>query len=204
MPEKQTHQDKYFPATGMPDPDWWQGLWPDPLNTLKILGFRRGMVVVDLCCGDGLFTAPLSSLLEGQVIAIDLDPAMIKLAELNVKTVGAPECRWVVGDARDLPQLITDPVDSVLIANTFHGVPEQAELSRSVSDILKPGGTFLIINWHHLSREETTVFGQPRGPRTGMRMSPDDLKRVVEPSGLWLERIVELPPYHYGAVFKKP
>ena len=44
---------------------------------------------------------------------------------------------------------------------------------------------------------------QPRGPKTDMRMTLDDVAAVVEPAGLVFARVVELPPYHYGAVFQK-
>jgi predicted methyltransferase len=49
----------FFPATTMPDADWWQALWPDPGTVLAEMGVEPGMVAVDLCCGDGLFTVPL-------------------------------------------------------------------------------------------------------------------------------------------------
>ena len=50
----------FFRATAMPDADWWQILWRDPLAIIEKMGVVAGMVVVDLCCGDGLFTAPLT------------------------------------------------------------------------------------------------------------------------------------------------
>ncbi len=34
-------------------------------------------------------------------------------------------------------------------------------------------------------------------------MTPEDVTGIVEPFGLELERVVELPPYHYGAIFQK-
>jgi hypothetical protein len=34
-------------------------------------------------------------------------------------------------------------------------------------------------------------------------MTPDDVAAVVEPAGFILACVVELPPYHYGAIFKK-
>jgi len=40
--------------------DWWQALWPEPQQVLGALGIRLDMKVVDLCCGGGLFTAPLA------------------------------------------------------------------------------------------------------------------------------------------------
>ncbi|MBN6743241.1 hypothetical protein JKG47_22800, partial [Acidithiobacillus sp. MC6.1] len=51
-------KEAFFPATVMPDPDWWHALWPDPEGVLRALGIGPGLGVVDLCCGDGHFTAP--------------------------------------------------------------------------------------------------------------------------------------------------
>jgi SAM-dependent methyltransferase len=203
MAVQKTPVDKRYPATAMPDPDWWQALWPDPAGVLHQLGFAAGMTAVDLCCGDGLFTAPMSTLLDGRVYAVDLDPEMLALAQRTCNGSGAPPCHWIEGDARDMVRLIPEKVDIVLIANTFHGVPEQRQMARSVCEVLLPGGAFIVVNWHVLPREETTILNKPRGPRTDMRMSPDDVGKVVEPAGLPFEQTVELPPYHYGAVFRK-
>ncbi len=108
----------------------------------------------------------------------------------------------ICADARDLPKLLPGKVDYVLIANTFHGVPEKTAMARAVAAVLKPKGQLTIVNWHPLPRERTVVLEKPRGPRTDMRMSPEDVRLVVEPAGFTLERVVELPPFHYGAVFR--
>ena len=50
--------ERLFPATIMPDSDWWHALWPDPEAVLKAVGIKPDMQVVDLCCGDGHFTKP--------------------------------------------------------------------------------------------------------------------------------------------------
>ncbi|ARU31952.1 hypothetical protein CAP31_09845 [Sulfuriferula sp. AH1] len=109
---------KLFPATVMPDRDWWHALWPNPDNVVKALHIGAGMTVIDLGYGDGYFTAA-------------------------------------------------------------------------------------IVNWHPLPRETTPVLGQPRGPRTELRLSAEQTQQAVEPAGLRLETLVELPPYHYGAIFRK-
>jgi SAM-dependent methyltransferase len=196
--------DKVFPATAMPDPDWWQALWPEPDKILEKLGFVGGMSALDLCCGDGLFTVPMSRMLQGNVAALDVDPVMLGKARDAVAKAGAPDCLWLEGDARDLGRFVPQKVDIVLIANTFHGVPDQAALTRGAIDVLKSAGAFIVVNWHKRGREETTVLGKPRGPKTNMRMSPDELCMVVEPCGLTLENVVDLPPYHYGAIFREP
>ncbi|MEL5848891.1 MAG: class I SAM-dependent methyltransferase [Candidatus Igneacidithiobacillus chanchocoensis] len=193
----------FFPATLMPDPDWWQALWPDPGQVVRDLGVRPGMTVLDLCCGDGYFTAALAAKVAGApVFAIDLDAQMLDAAQSAC--VAFENCCFLQGDAMEVQHLLPEPVDFCLMANTFHGVPEPTALAVEIVRVLQPGGLFAIVNWHARAREETTVLGQARGPRTELRMTPEQVRTVVEPSGLQLDRIVELPPYHYGALFRLP
>ena len=192
----------FFPATTMPDAGWWQALWPDPARVLVKMGVRPGMSAVDLCCGDGLFTVALAGI-AGRVWAIDIDPVILDQARARVAAAGAANCDFVVADAMTVDAVVPEPVDYVFLANTFHGVPDQCRLARVVAATLKPCGQFGIVNWHRRPREETAVLGQPRGPKMEMRMEAGDVTAVVELAGLVLNRTMELPPYHYGAVFRR-
>lgn len=192
----------FFPATAMPDRDWWSALWPDPEGMLRALGIRRGMVVLDLCCGDGYFTAPLARIVEGQVHAVDIDPAMIEKTRTALADAGTTALSLLCADARDLPRLLPGKVDRVLITNTFHGVPDETALVRAVAAVLNADGRLIIVNWHPLPREETVVLGKPRGPTSEMRMSVEDVRAAVEPAAFTLDRVVELPPFHYAAIFR--
>ena len=194
--------DGFFPATAMPDADWWQTLWSDPDKVLVEMGVKPGMVVVDLCCGDGLFTVPLARIADG-VYAIDIDPAMLDRAMALAAASGATNCHFVLADAMTVDAVVPEPVDYVFLANTFHGVPDKLGLAQVVAAILKPKGQFGIVNWHRRPREETVVLGQARGPRTEMRIEARDVAVSVKPAGLLLNRTVELPPYHYAAIFTK-
>jgi SAM-dependent methyltransferase len=191
-----------FPTTTMPDPEWWQVLWPDPAKVLNDIGVRPRMAVIDLCCGDGLFTVPLARIAR-IVYAIDLDPAMLDCARVVVAAAGQTNCHFILADAMTVGAVVSEPVDYVFLANTFHGVPDQTGLAQAVAAILKAQGQFAVINWHRYPREETVVLGQPRGPQTEMRIEAREVAALVEPAGLVLTRILEFPPYHYGAVFAK-
>jgi len=105
----------------MPDADWWETLWPNPGQVLRQIGIHPDMVAVDLCCGDGLFTAPLAQMTR-QVFAIDIDRSMLALARAKLAAVGAENCELIHAEAYTLPRIIRQPVDYVLMANTFHGV----------------------------------------------------------------------------------
>ncbi len=192
----------FFRATAMPDADWWEALWPDPTKVLVEMGVQPGMVVVDLCCGDGLFTAPLARIAD-RVYALDIDPAVLDRARARAAAAGATNCKFVVADAMTVDRVVPEPVDYVFLANTFHGVADQLGLARAVAVCLKRQGQFGIVNWHRRPREETVVLGQPRGPKTEMRIETSDVTAIVEPAGLLLNRAVELPPYHYGVVLRR-
>ncbi|MFZ1536404.1 MAG: class I SAM-dependent methyltransferase [Chromatiaceae bacterium] len=194
--------EKLFPATIMPDKDWWHALWPNPEAVLRAVGMESGMDVVDLCCGDGHFSKPMCQLVHpGKTWALELDAKLLSEAEQVCKD--CPNFMPVQADARELCRYISEPVDFVFIANTFHGVPEKTALSKAVYAVLKPGGRFVVINWRRVPREQTPVLGLPRGPDTALRMEPEDVLELVEPAGFELEKVVEVKPYHYGAVFLK-
>jgi ubiquinone/menaquinone biosynthesis C-methylase UbiE len=193
----------FFEGTGMPDPGWWEALWPDPARVLSDVGIRPGMDVVDLCCGDGWFTLPLARLVHN-VRAIDIDGALLQAAKVRMaERGGTANCAFVEADAYDIGKVTPGPVDQVFLANAFHGVPDKPRLAKAVHDVLKPGGAFSIVNWHARPREETPVLGQPRGPATELRMTPEQTIAAVEPGGLRHVRTVEVSPHHYGAVFEK-
>ena len=94
-----------FPATSMPDSDWWHALWPRPEEVLEGLGIEKEAEAVDLCCGDGLFTIPLARMVR-HVAAIDLDPATLALARNRTLAEGLTNCTFTAGDAYDLEKLV--------------------------------------------------------------------------------------------------
>jgi len=194
----------FFQGTEMPNAGWWEALWSDPAGVLAAVGMRPGMDVIDLCSGDGWFTLQIAKI-AGRVTAIDIDPALLDVARHRLVESGVANCEFVVGDAYDVAELAPRPTDFVFMANAFHGVPDRPRLARAVGTALKPGGLFAVVSWHKRPREETTVLGEPRGPRTELRMSPEQTAADAEAGGLGLIRMVEIPPYHYGAVFaRKP
>jgi SAM-dependent methyltransferase len=192
----------FFEGTEMPNAGWWEALWPDPAGVLARVGIRSGMDVIDLCSGDGWFTLQIAKLAR-HVVAIDIDPDLLQVARHRLMEGGATNCDFVAGDAYDLVRLWRQPVDFIFLANAFHGVPDRPRLARSVRDALKPAGRFAIINWHQRPREQTTVLGEPRGPRTELRMSPEQTIEAAETEGLRFAALVDVPPYHYGVVLER-
>jgi ubiquinone/menaquinone biosynthesis C-methylase UbiE len=160
------------------------------------------MTVVDLCSGDGWFTLQIAKRAR-HVIAIEIDRDLLDVARHRLAENGATNCELVAGDAYDIARLVPEAVDFVFLANVFHGVPDRPRLAAAVLEVLAPAGRFAIVNWHRRPREETTVLGEPRGPRTELRITPQQTIEAVEAAGLRFAELVDLPPYHYAAIFAR-
>ena len=198
-----TRHPALFEGTEMPTAGWWDALWPNPAGVLEAVGLRRDMAAIDLCCGDGWFTLPMSKV-AACVVAIDIDPNMLEAARDRLAAAGATNCEFVEGDAYELARHMRGPADFVLMANAFHGVPDQPRLADAIGKALKPAGRLAVVNWHQRRREETTILGEPRGPKGELRMSPEQTIASIEAGGLIFAGLVELPPYHYAVIMERP
>ncbi|UDL91422.1 class I SAM-dependent methyltransferase [Mesorhizobium sp. PAMC28654] len=192
----------FFQGTEMPTSGWWEALWPDPAVVLAATGIKAGMNVIDLCSGDGWFTLQIAKVAR-HVIAIDIDAELLEVARQRLAENGMTNCDFMAGDAYELARLASGPADFVFMANAFHGVPDRPRLARAVHATLAPAGRFAIVNWHQTPREKTVVLDEPRGPKTELRLSPEQTIAAVESSGLKLAELIDVPPYHYGAVFEE-
>jgi ubiquinone/menaquinone biosynthesis C-methylase UbiE len=198
-----TRHPALFEGTEMPTAGWWDALWPNPAGVLEAVGLRCDMAAIDLCCGDGWFTLPMSRV-AASVVAIDIDRNMLEAARDRLAAAGATNCQFVEGDAYELARHMRGPADFVLMANAFHGVPDQPRLADAIGKALKPAGRLAVVNWHQRRREETTILGEPRGPKSELRMSPEQTIASIEAGGLIFAGLVELPPYHYAVIMERP
>ncbi|MBZ9669312.1 class I SAM-dependent methyltransferase [Mesorhizobium sp. ES1-3] len=189
----------FFQGTDMPTSGWWEALWPEPAAVLAATGIKPGMDVIDLCSGDGWFTLRIARVAR-HVTAIDIDADLLEVARRRLTENGLSNCDFVAGDAYEIASLAARPADFVFMANAFHGVPDQLRLARAVHATLGPSGRFAIVNWHRTPRERTVVLGEPRGPKTELRLSPEQTIAAVEPAGFKLAEMVDVPPYHYGVI----
>ena len=187
----------------MPASGWWEALWPEPARVLAAVGLKPDMEVVDLCSGDGWFTLQIASV-AARVIAIDIDRDLLEMARHRLQESGITNCDFIAGDAYDIATIVKRPVDFVFLTNAFHGVPDRPRLAAAMRATLKRSGRFAIVNWHKRAREETKVLGEPRGPNTELRVSPEQTIASVRAGGLMFVQRVEILPYHYAVIFERP
>jgi SAM-dependent methyltransferase len=194
-----------FQNTGQPDWDWWGQLWPAPGLTLQELGIETGESVAEVGCGSGYFALPAARIADTRLVyALDLDEGLLDKLDQLATQQNINNVVTIHGDARNLPAVLPEAVDTLVVANTLHGIEQKSEFVRAAFETIASDGRLVIINWHDQPREETTIDGEPRGPPTQLRMTPEESKSsVCSGSEFTCSRQVELPPYHYGLVFDK-
>ncbi len=119
-----------------------------PHKLIERAGIKPGMVVMDLGCGSGAFTAFVARAVgeRGKVYAVDIQPAMLKQLE---RKLARPEYRGVKNielrkaGAYDLP-FADASFDLVYMVTVLQEIPDRGRALREIKRVLKPGGILAV------------------------------------------------------------
>jgi ubiquinone/menaquinone biosynthesis C-methylase UbiE len=116
-----------------------------PEQYLRELGVRRGMRIVDVGCGPGVYTFPASRLVgpTGMVYAIDRDADSISILNGEVTARGISNVKPLLADAVDTG-LKQSSVDLAFLIRVFHDISDKPRAVEELHRILRPDGTVAI------------------------------------------------------------
>jgi len=185
--------------SGMPEEEMWTGFF-DPAKVLAIFGLDRGVEnLVEFGCGYGTFTLAAAEIAAGTVHALDIEPEMVSIVQQKCREAGITNVQATVRDfVAEGTGLADNSMDAALLFNILHH-KEPAALMKEALRVLKPNSILAVIHWDY---DPTT----PRGPAMEMRPRPEQCIEWGKEAGfLFNERNrYDLPPYHYGLLFRKP
>ena len=126
-------------------------------------GPLAGQRIVDLGCGNGLYTVALRER-GADVIPVDNDPAELEVA-------GAPVEGALIADAGDLP-LESASIDGAFCSNLLEHTPDTGAVIGEIERILRPGGWGYIswTNWYSPWGGHDMSPYHYLGPRLGPRL----------------------------------
>ncbi|MBC7962329.1 MAG: class I SAM-dependent methyltransferase [Steroidobacteraceae bacterium] len=185
--------------SGMPDEEMWTGFF-DPAKVLAVLGLDRGVQdLVEFGCGYGTFTLAAAGIASGTVHALDIEPEMVAVVRQKCREAGILNVQATVHDfVSNGTGLADNAMDAALLFNILHH-EEPLSLMKEALRVLKPNGMLAVIHWNH---DPTT----PRGPAMEIRPRPEQCIAWGRAAGFSFveQNRHDLPPYHYGLLFRKP
>ena len=110
-------------------------------DPITLAGLTPGQTVLDLGSGGGIdaFMAARQVGPSGQVIGVDMTPAMLAKAERNRAAVGLENVEFRHGFIEDLP--VEDNTVDVILSNCVINLsPDKAAVFREAYRVLRPGG----------------------------------------------------------------
>ncbi|GJL77696.1 MAG: methylase [Nitrospinaceae bacterium] len=112
-------------------------------GVLKLLSLKRTSRVLDLACGQGVFSRYL--LAKGmQVEGLDVSEELIRFARTRSK----PALRFHIADARDSEALKESQFDAVVCLLAVQNMEEIVPVFKNVARWLKPDGKFVFVTTH--------------------------------------------------------
>jgi len=184
--------------SGMPEQAIWDAFF-DPEAILGALGLTAACGdVVEFGCGYGTFTLPAARLVGGTVFALDLDPEMIATTQRHAAEADLANVVLVHRDFLATGSgLGEQTVGYAMVFNILH-LEQPGQLLAEAHRVLRRGGLLGITHWNH---DPAT----PRGPDMSFRPHPEQCLGWAEAVGFTrLDAvIIDLPPYHWGAVLTR-
>jgi ubiquinone/menaquinone biosynthesis C-methylase UbiE len=114
-------------------------LWTRPV--LDWAGIQPGEAVLELGAGTGVFTAAAAQRVgpQGRLVAVDLQPEMIRRVEQRVQAAGLTNVETRVAGAYHLP-LADESVDRAFLISVLEEIPDPLRALAELRRVLKPDG----------------------------------------------------------------
>ncbi|MGO9484336.1 MAG: class I SAM-dependent methyltransferase [Rhodomicrobium sp.] len=181
--------EKWAKEFDNPERDSWQ----KPEEVVDALNLKPGSSVADIGAGTGYFAVRIAKRAsQGKVFAADIEPDMVRylgeragrehLANIVPVQAGA--------DAANLPE----PVDLILVVDTYHHIGNRIEYFAKLQASLRPGGRLVIIDFKADS---------PNGPPPQHRIPPERAAEELRAAGYTLSETHTILPRQYFLVFQK-
>ncbi len=167
--------------------------WQKPEEVIAALALPQEAKVADIGSATGYFAVRLARAVpKGHVYGVDIEPDMKRYLTERAQQEGLGNLTAVLGEPAD-PK-IPEPVDLVLVVNTYHHIEDRTVYFRQLHGSLTPRGRVAIIDFRK---------GQPMGPPEQHRLTPEQVRQELEAAGYRLSEDIGSLPNQYFLIFTR-
>ena len=184
--------EKYIEFLERPD----RATWQKPAQVVRALHLSGSETLVDVGAGSGYFTFRFAKALpKGKVVAVDVQPEMVRHVHHKVMTEGIKNVEAVISDPAD-PGV--DPAaDIVFVCDVIHHVQGREAWLQKMFSEMKAGAKLVVV--------EFKEGNLPQGPPESVKIPKAKLTQLVRDAGFVLKSDdPKLLPYQTFLVFQKP
>jgi arsenite methyltransferase len=169
--------------------------WQKPDEIISSMNLQGAEKIADVGAGSGYFSFRFASKLpKGKVIAIDIEPEMIRHIHHKVMSSGIKNMEVVLAPEND-PQ-IPEKVDIVFICDVLHHLKNRTEWLDKLSSEINKGTKLILIEF----REGNL----PQGPPEKIKIPGKEMVSLVTKAGFTLvKKDPVILPYQNYFVFEK-
>lgn len=171
----------------------------DPSAIVDQLTIAPGSQVADFGCGSGFFSLEFAARVGsgGMVYALDVLPSALEAVASRAKTLNLTNIltKRVNLEKENGSGLEPQSMDWVVIKDILFQNKNKDIILGEVSRVLKPGGHAILMEWNP---KETMV-----GPDAELRVSPEQLRALLDAVHLAVEKELNVGGFHYAFLVKK-
>ena len=168
-----------------------------PNRLVSALSLKPGYQVGDVGAGSGYLTWRMARVVgpTGKVYANDIQPEMISFLRTNLLVRGITNVVPVLGTTTD-PRLPNNTLDLILLVDVYHECDHPLEMTRRMTDALKPGGRLVFVEYRG---EERWIPIKPLHKMTAAQVRKE---MALHPRLAFVENLTNLPRQHI-LIFQK-
>ena len=184
---------------GFDDADAWaqkfedpaRDAWQKPDEVIASLGLKPDAKVADIGSATGYFPVRFAKAVpQGHVYGADVESTMVDFLNRRAEKEQLANLTSHLAEYAD-PK-IPEPVDLVMVVNTYHHLEERTAYFTRLKASLRPGGRLAIIDFTPQSK---------MGPPIEAKVPPDQVQKELEAAGFTLQATQSFLPEQFFLVF---
>lgn len=173
----------------------------DTSKFFQELDLKKGITFLDVACGWGAYSLAAADIVgkDGQVYAVDLFEEGITSLRKEADAKGIQNLATFVSNVAQKIPVDNDCVNVCLMATVLHdfvGDKVERQVMKEIVRVMKPNGVLAIVEYH---KKEG-----PPGPPKRVRLSPEEVVKILSVYGYKQNRYTEIGPDNYLQIYTGP
>ena len=173
----------------------------DSAKFFQELDLKTGSTFLDVACGWGAYSLAASDIIgkDGQVYAVDLWEEGISSLRKEADSKGIQNLATFVSDVAQNIPVEDDCVDVCLMATVLHDLVAdkvEQQVMKEILRVMKSESTLAIVEFY---KKEG-----PPGPPKRVRLSPEEVVKILSAYGFKQNRYTEVGPDNYLQIYTRP